>query len=105
MRPVPVPDSVFSEGSKVGAERQVFGPPEYDLAAEETAAVQPIEALVYESREIKEKSPDLPSRALVVFHTPEDDDVEKLAEGGFLVVTFLGHIVPYEIAVTPALPT
>ncbi len=100
MRPVPIPDHIWKTAEASGGNRVIVGGPDGDP----TGAVRPVEALVYGIVGFDEKNPDATVRALTVFHVAEKDDVEKFQAGGWIVITFLGDMVPYEVGVAPAAP-
>ncbi len=83
MRPVPIPDAVAEQ---MPGHRVVIGPPGNDL----TSPIPPVEAMVEA----------LPAgRALTVRIVLEDGDLEKLAAGGAIHLTMLGHVVPFDVRV------
>lgn len=85
MRPIPIKDSLI----KPGTEKIVISAPNGDLTDNN---IRPVEATL----EI-EPSSGLP--LLTVMCTLEDDDLEKLIKGGFVMISFLGHMVPFEVFV------
>lgn len=85
MRPTPIPDAEVW----AGAVRRVFAAPGGDLT---DADVAPVEALV--DRSPKTGVINLSCRCVL-----EDGDLEKLAAGGVVWVTFWGAMVPWAVAV------
>lgn len=85
MRPTPIPDAEVWEG----AVRRVISPPDGDLTNPDIA---PVEAVI-------DRSPSTGAVNLSVRMELEDDDLEKLAAGGMVWVTFWGHIVPFAVTV------
>lgn len=83
MRPAPIEDDQIIPGTV----RKVIGPPDGDL----TGNIRPVEACMTR----------LESGALTysVRCILEDDDLEKLARGGAVWITFIGLIPPFDIQV------
>lgn len=86
MRPVPIPDDVIWSG----ATRKVFSAPNGDLLDPEIA---PVEAVIDFPRD-----PSTP--VISVRCALEDGDLEKLAGGGHVWISFYGHIVPFSVDTT-----
>jgi len=85
MHPAPIPDDVAA--TRVGR-RIVVGPPRGTMLTE--TSISPVEAIVEQ----------LPSgKALTVRCVLDEGDLERLREGGAVWVTFLNHMVPFDIAV------
>lgn len=87
MRVTPIPDSAVWEG----AERAVIGPPDGDL----TGPIRAVEAVIHRS-----ESTGLP--ILSVRCAPEPGDIEKLAAGGHVWISFYGRMVPFNVDVAEA---
>lgn len=84
MRPAPIPDDQIVPGTV----RRVVGAPDGDL----TGSIRPVEACVGR----------MVDSGVLVYHVrciPEGDDLAKLAAGGTVWVTFLEHMVPFDIQV------
>lgn len=86
MRPVPIPDDQIPAGSV----RRVISGPDGDL----TGPIMPIEAAVI-------RLPRSGEVAYMVRCEPEEGDLETLARGGAVWITFLGHVVPFALEVGP----
>jgi len=84
MRPAPIPDELIWPGTQ----RMVFTAPDGDM----TGPIRPVEACVNH----------LPSgsRMIAVRCIPEEGDLEKLARGGAVWITFLDELVPFDVTVT-----
>jgi hypothetical protein len=83
VRPAPIPDDVAERTPGV---RFVIGPPGNDL----DCGIPPVEAMIER----------LPSGvALSARCVLEDGDLDKLAAGGAVWVTFLGKMVPFAVTV------
>lgn len=87
MRPTPIPDADVWSGSR----RAIYSAPDGDLTRTDVA---PVEALVECS------GPD--GHLISVRCIPEADDVDQLAAGGALWLTFHGALVPFELDVRAA---
>lgn len=90
MRPTPIPDNEVW----TGAIRRVIGPPDGDLA---NPNIAPVEALL-------DRAPDTGALNISVRFVMEDGDVEKLAAGGTIWLTFWGHVVPFAVNVVDPMP-
>jgi len=88
VRPTPIPDAEVW----AGAERRVIAAPGGDLTDPEIA---PVEALV-------DRSPTTGAVNLSVRLVLEEGDLEKLAAGGTIWLTFWGHMVPWAVSVVEA---
>ena len=88
MRPTPIPDAEVW----AGATRRVISPPGGDLTHPDIA---PVEALV-------DQSPSTGVLNLSVRCELEEGDLEKLAAGGTVRVTFWGAMVPWAATVVEA---
>lgn len=84
MRPTPIPDHEIW----TGAERRVIGPPRGDL----DSGIDPVEALI-------DRSETTGALNLSVRLVLEEGDLEKLAAGGTVWLTFWGHMVPWAASV------
>ena len=90
MRPIPVPKTwVDFLSERIPTRQTVIAGPDGDLTSE----IRPVDALVMPS--------GLPGyhHSITVFHKPEDDDLERLAAGGYLLIHFHGSIAPYSLEV------
>lgn len=85
MRPTPIPDAEVWEG----AVRRVMSPPGGDLTNPDIA---PVEALF-------DRSPSTGALCISSRVILEEGDLEKLAAGAPIWVTFWGVMVPWSIAV------
>lgn len=85
MRPVPIPDEAVWEGGV----RRVFAAPDGDLINPDIAAV---EAIIDESLGGK---PRISVRCAL-----EEGDLEKLAGGGHVWISFYGGLLPFAVDVT-----
>lgn len=83
MRPAPIPDAAVWPG----AQRMVIAPPDGDLTNPDIA---PVEALVDQASI---------GRRLSVRCVLEDGDLEILARGGAVWVSFYGVMVPFSVDV------
>jgi hypothetical protein len=88
MRPTPIPDHEVWEG----AVRKVIGPPGGDLT---DPTIAPVEALV-------DRSPSSGAVNLSVRCVLEEGELEQLAAGGTIWLTFWGVMVPWSASVVPA---
>lgn len=86
MRPVPIDDVIVG---LIPGRRIVVGPPGNDLEL----AIPPVEAML----EVLPSG----STALSVRCILEGDDLEKLKLGQSVWITFLGHMVPFDVRVGP----
>lgn len=86
MRPVPIPDEVIWPGGR----RLVMSAPNGDLLDPDIAPVEAIEEQV-DGR-----------RVLSVRCALEPGDLEKLAAGGHVWVSFWGGMPPFDVAVSEA---
>lgn len=86
MRVTTIPD----EAVWAGAERIVVGPPDGDP----TGAIRPVEAVVH-------TSPSTGMPVLSVRCALEDGDLEKLAAGEHVWVSFYGGMPPFSVDVQP----
>lgn len=85
MRPVPIPDDVVWPG----AQRVVMNPPDGDL----TGPIRAVEA-------VADISPSTGVPVLSVRCALEPGDLEKLAAGGHVWVSFYGGMPPFSVDVT-----
>ena len=90
MRPTPIPDHEVWAGGI----RRVISPPGGDLTNDQCA---PVEAII-------DVLPGPGAVALSVRCVLEDGDLETLAAGGLVWLTFGGHMVPWAISVVPPVP-
>ena len=90
MRPVPIPNEAIWEG----ATRRVYAAPDGDLTNE---VIRPVEVLVDVAGDR--------TRRINAMCALEDGDLEKLAAGGHVWVSFYGVLVPFSVDVTGPLPT
>lgn len=91
MRPAPIDDQTAEIVASVwpGAQRVVVGPPGGNLDSQ----ISPVEAMVH-------AHPDLPGvKLLSVRCVLDDGDLEKLARGGAVWLTFFEHMVPFDVQV------
>lgn len=85
MRPIPIPPAAVWAGAK----RTVVSAPNGDLTDD---TIRPVEA-------IDEMSPKLGVRILTVMCALDPGDLEKLAAGGTVLISFYGAMVPFEVNV------
>ena len=85
MRTTTIPDAEVW----AGAARKVIAPPDGDLT---NPLIAPVEALI-------DRSPSTGALNLSVRCALEDGDLEKLAAGGTVWITFWGHMVPFSATV------
>lgn len=88
MRPTPIPDNEVWEGSV----RKVVSPPGGDLT---NSHIAPVEALI-------DRSPSTGILNLSVRCTLEEGELELLANGGVVWLTFWGAMVPWAATVVAA---
>ena len=87
MRPAPIPDEAIWEGAR----RMVIAPPDGDLTSTDIA---PVEVLIDNGQDTG--IPRISVRCVL-----EEGDLEKLADGGTVWVTFYGsQLVPFCVDVT-----
>lgn len=91
MRPIPIPEAALWEGSK----RTVMSAPNGDLLDD---TIRPVEA-------IDEVSPTLGVRVLTVMCALDPGDLELLAAGGTVLVSFFGGMVAFEVNVLAPIET
>lgn len=87
MRAAPIPD----ECVWAGAVRRVIAPPGGDLTDD---TIAPCEALIERA---VDGIPLFSMRCVL-----EDDDLEKLKDGGVVWLTLWGHVVPFALSVSRA---
>jgi hypothetical protein len=84
MRPAPIPDDAIWEGAR----RTVLGPPDNDI----TGAIAPVETLV-------DCGDTVPAHRISVRCVLEPGDLERLAAGGCIWLSFYGGMAPMSIDV------
>jgi hypothetical protein len=85
MRPIPIPAAAVWPNAK----RIVMSAPNGDLMDD---TIRPVEA-------IDEMSSELGVRILTVMCALDPGDLEKLAAGGTVAISFYGAMVPFEVNV------
>lgn len=83
MRPVPIP----SEAVWDGARRVVMGAPNGDLTDDQ---IRPVEA-------IEDTSPSTNLRVLTVLCALEPGDLDRLAGGAHVAISFYGGMLPFSV--------